>query len=71
MMDVVVKNIIRIIDEKGLKRKYVAARVGIKEATLSNYLNGVSRIRADMIPLFCVALNVEPNDIYAPVKEAS
>lgn len=71
MMDVVVKNIIRIIDEKGLKRKYVAARVGITEATLSNYLNGVSRIRADMIPLFCAALNVEPNDIYAPVKEAS
>ena len=70
-MSVIASNIARIIDEKGLKQKYVAEKVGITEQTLSNYLACRSGIRADMIPAFCKALEVDPNALYTPVDEAS
>ena len=63
-MSIIVRNISRIIKEKGLKQKYVAERVGISETTLSNYLAERSGIKADMVPNFCDALDVEPNELY-------
>ena len=70
-MSVLVNNINRIIREKGLKQKYVAEKVGVSEAALSNYLAERSGIKADIVPKFCRALEVEPNDLYEQRDAAS
>ena len=63
-MSVLVDNINRIIREKGLKQKFVAEKIGVSETTLSNYLAERSGIKADIVPDFCRALEVEPNELY-------
>lgn len=63
-MSVLAYNINRVIREKGLKQKFVADKVGISESALSNYLSERSGIKADMVPDFCRALEVEPNELY-------
>lgn len=63
-MSVLAYNINRVIREKGLKQKYVAEKVGISETSLSNYLTERSGIKGDMVPAFCRALEVEPNELY-------
>lgn len=69
-MSVLVYNINRIIREKGLKQKFVAEKVGISEAALSNYLAERNGIKADIVPEFCRALEVDANELYK-VEEAS
>lgn len=68
-MSVLVDNINRIIREKGLKQKFVAEKIGVSETALSNYLAERSGIKADIVPDFCRALEVEPNELYR--EEAS
>lgn len=68
-MSLIAKNINRIIREKGLKQKYVAEKVGVTESTFSNYLAERSGIKADMVPDFCRALEVEPNELYKQLNE--
>jgi len=63
-MSVLVDNINRIIREKGLKQKFVAEKIGVSETALSNYLAERSGIKADIVPDFCRALEVEPNELY-------
>ena len=70
-MNVVATNIARIIDEKGFKKNAIARRAGISDQKLSDMLNGRAVIRAEMIPNFCRALEVEPNALYYPVEEAA
>ena len=48
-MDVVVYNIRRIMEEKGLKQKYVAERSGFSEQEFSNMLCIRKRINTDFI----------------------
>lgn len=63
-MSVVAFNIERIIKEKGLLKKGVAERAGFTSQELSDMLNNRKIIRADMVPSFCAALGVEPNELF-------
>ena len=50
----VAENIQRIINEKGLKRVYVAEKAGYTAQMLSDMLSGRKIIKA-CLPLFCAA----------------
>lgn len=63
-MSTIAETIEKIIAEKGYKKKAVAQRAGISDQKLSDMLSGRAIIRADMIPAFCRALEVEPNALY-------
>lgn len=63
-MSVVTLNIKRIIKEKGMLQKAVAEKAGFTSQELSDMLNSRKIIRADMIPSFCSALGVEPNELF-------
>jgi len=63
-MNIVQKNVVRIIDEKGLKKAGVAKRAGFTQQQLSDMLAGRKTIKAEMIPAICGALGCEPNDLY-------
>lgn len=63
-MDIVVYNIRRIMEEKGLKQKYVAERSGFSEQEFSNMLCNRKRINTDFINPICVALGAKPNDLF-------
>ncbi|MBR2853931.1 MAG: helix-turn-helix transcriptional regulator [Clostridia bacterium] len=57
-MSVIQKNIVKIIEEKGLVKKGVAKRAGMTQQALSDILAGRKVIRADMVPTIARALNV-------------
>ncbi len=70
-MNIVASNIERIIQSKGFKKNAVARRAGITNQKLSDMLAGRAVIRAEMVPNFCKALEVEPNDLYHQESEES
>ncbi len=70
-MNIVAVNLERIISERGMKKTAVARMAGITDQKLCDMLNGRAVIRAEMIPSLCKVLNVEPNELYSPVEEAS
>lgn len=53
-MDVVVQNIRRIMNEKGLKQKFVAEKSEFTEQELSNLLNGRKRMDVSYINRICL-----------------
>lgn len=57
-MSIIQKNIVRIIEEKGLVKKGVAKRAGMTQQALSDIIAGRKVIRADMVPPIARALNV-------------
>lgn len=57
-MSIIQKNIVRIIEEKGLVKKGVAKRAGMTQQALSDIIAGRKVIRADMVPPIAKALNV-------------
>ena len=59
-MTLVQANLIRIINEKDLKKKGVARRAGITGQALCDILAGRKVIRADMVPALAAAVD-EPN----------
>ena len=59
-----------IINERGLKQKFIAEHMGISPKKLSDMLNGRIRIYPDDIFKICSALGVTPNDIYGVGKSA-
>lgn len=69
-MSIIAMNIVRYMNEKGLKQKAVAKMAGFDEVKFSNMLNGRTVIRAEHIPPICDALGVEPNDIMKNQEEA-
>ena len=68
-MDIVVYNIRRIMEEKGLKQKYVAERSGFSEQEFSNMLCNRKRINTDFINPICVALGAKLNDLFELQKQ--
>lgn len=60
----VAENAKRLIKEKGLKQKHVAALAGYDEKKFSAKLNGSSIIREKDIIRIAKALNVTPNELY-------
>lgn len=64
-MNIVAANLKRIIDEKGYIIKKVAEKAEMPEGKFYNIINGRTDVRADMIPVFCRVLEVEPNELFA------
>ncbi len=60
----VVKNVRRIIDEKGLKQRAVAGKAGINEKEFSDMLNNRRIIKAADIASVAWALGVDPNELF-------
>lgn len=61
---VVAENTKRIISEKGMKHKAIAAKIGMSEKQFSDLLNGRKIIRDTDIEALSVALNVTPNELF-------
>ena len=59
-----------IIEESGMKQKYIAEKVGISDQALSAMLNGRQRIDVDTFFAIAVVLNMTPDQIYAFRKGA-
>lgn len=68
-MDIVIQNIRRIMQEKGLKQKYVADKSEFTEQEFSNMLNGRKRIDVSYISRICFALDVQPNELFMAREE--
>lgn len=67
----VTDNILSIINQKGIKQKYVSQLMNCNEADFSNMLNGRKVIRATDIVNICKALDVTPNDLFSTSSNAS
>lgn len=63
-MSLVQKNIIRVIEEKDLKKKAVAKRAGITGQALSDILAGRKVIKADMIPALAAAMGIQIAELF-------
>lgn len=63
-MSTVQKNVIRIIDEKGLLKKGVAKRAGMTPQALTDVIAGRRVIRADMVPALANALEVGVMELF-------
>lgn len=61
---VIARNAKRIISERGIKQKALAARMGITEGQLSNMLTGRRVIRDTDIVALVNVLGVTPNEIF-------
>ena len=61
---VIAENTKRIISEKGMKHKAIAAKIGMSEKKFSDLLNGRKIIRDTDIEALSVALNVTPNELF-------
>ena len=62
-MSLVQKNIIRVIEEKDLKKKAVAKRAGMTSQAMSDIIAGRKVIKADMIPQLAVAMGVSITEL--------
>ena len=69
-MTTVQRNLVRIIDEKDLKKKAVARRAGITGQALSDIIAGRKVIRADMIPALAGACGVEIPELFREDESA-
>lgn len=63
-MTTVVRNLVRIIDDKDLKKKAVARRAGLSQQALSDIIAGRKIVRADMIPALAGACGVEIPELF-------
>ena len=63
-MALVQRNLIRIIDEKGLIKGRVAERAGMSANMLSSILAGRKVIRADMVPTLAAAVDVPIPELF-------
>jgi len=56
-------NIIRVIDEKGLKQKHVAEKAGYTKQQFNSMLNGRKLIKPVDIVNIAATLNVDANEL--------
>jgi len=63
-MTLVQGNLIRVIEEKSLKKKGVAKRAGMSAQMLSDIIAGRKVIRADMVPLLAKACDVPIPELF-------
>ena len=64
MHDVIVDNIRRLINEKGLRQNAVAQKAKFSERQFSDMLMGRKTIKAEYIPAIAKALCVDPNALF-------
>lgn len=65
---VIIKNIRRLINERGMKQVAVAERAGFTAQEFSNLLNGRKVMAAVYIPRIAGALDVTCNDLFSVSK---
>lgn len=63
-MSIVQRNVIRIIEEKGLLKKGVAKRAGMTAQALTDVIAGRKVIRAEMVPALANALEVGVAELF-------
>ena len=69
-MNIVADNALRIINEKGLRKKSVAQKAGLTARQLTDMLHGRRDILADSVMPLALALDVTPNDLFAEVESS-
>ena len=60
-----------IINARGLKQKFIAAKIGITETALSAMLNGSQKIDIDTFFAIASVLQMTPDEIYSFKKEVA
>lgn len=61
---IIAENTKRIISEKGVKHKAIAAKIGMSEKQFSDLLNNRKIIKDTDIEALSLALNVTPNELF-------
>jgi transcriptional regulator with XRE-family HTH domain len=59
-----------MIDERGLKQKFIAEKIGISETALSQMLNGKQKIDVDTFLAIATVMHMTPDEIYSFKKDA-
>lgn len=67
----IAKNISRIIEDKGLKKRYVAEKAGYTKQEFSDMLNGRRIIKACDIPRIARATDADLYEIYAEEEKGT
>ena len=70
-MTLVQANLIRIIDEKDLKKKGVARRAGITQQMLSDIIAGRKTIKADMVPALAAAVDEPIPELFKDIEKGA
>lgn len=65
----VTNNIIRLIEDKGLKNKAVAERAGFSQQNFSEILNGKRIIKICDVNMLANALGVTPGELFQTEEE--
>lgn len=65
----IIRNIKRVIQQKGLVQKAVAGRAKFSDQQFSDMLNGRKVIRAEYMPDIAKALGVEVAELYVNVQD--
>lgn len=66
----IVLNLKKIMKERGVKLKDLAAKIGLTDANLSNIKTGkISAIRFSTLNALCKELNCQPADILEYVED--
>lgn len=58
------ENVNRIIQESGKTKAHIARKCGYTSTQMSDLLHGRKVIRPEDIAKLCIALDVEPNDLF-------
>ena len=53
------------IASKGVSQTFIANKIGMKNATLSNMLNGRATLKSETLEAVCSAMGVTPADFFA------
>jgi transcriptional regulator with XRE-family HTH domain len=53
------------IASKGVSQKFIANKIGMKDGTLSNMLNGRATLKSETLEAVCSAMGVTPADFFA------
>ncbi|MBA7691032.1 hypothetical protein ES703_99570 [subsurface metagenome] len=55
----------RILKERGIKQKWLAEKIGVSEATVSNWVKGRHTPQPEFMFEFCRLLNIDVQDYLA------
>lgn len=63
-MQQIIDTIKKLINDKGLKHKYVAEQMGLTPQEFSNMLCGRKEFKTEHVVPICKALNITANDLF-------
>ena len=67
--DIIISNIRRMLDERGIRQTKVAEKLSVSKYAFNNMLSGRRIIRAEYIPNIAQALGCTCNDIFRVPKD--